>query len=73
MLPLIIKNREAAIVASNIFLSCFFSRKSIASSTFCMVRKVKLEVSRNWGCSFTASLILYLFVSRSFCFCYEYI
>ena len=33
MLPLIIKNREAAIVASNIFLSCFFSRKSIASST----------------------------------------
>lgn len=47
MLPLIIKNREAAIVASNIFLSCFFSRKSIASSTFCMVRKVKLEVSRN--------------------------
>lgn len=24
MLPLIIKNREAAIVASNIFLSCFF-------------------------------------------------
>lgn len=48
MLPLIIKNREAAIVASNIFLSCFLSRKSIASSTFCMVRKVKLEVSRNW-------------------------
>ena len=45
MLLLIIKNREAAIVASNIFLSCFFSRKSIASSTFCMVRKVKLEVS----------------------------
>ena len=36
MLLLIIKNREAAIVASNIFLSCFFSRKSIASSTFCM-------------------------------------
>ena len=43
MLLLIIKNREAAIVASNIFLSCFFSRKSIASSTFCMVRKVKLH------------------------------
>ena len=52
MLLLIIKNREAAIVASNIFLSCFFSRKSIASSTFCMVRKVKLEVSRNWGLFF---------------------
>ena len=63
MLPLIIKNREAAIVASNIFLSCFLSRKSIASSTFCMVRKVKLEVSRNWGCSFTA------FINPlSFCF-----
>ena len=42
MLLLIIKNREAAIVASNIFLSCFFSRKSIASSTFCMVTESKI-------------------------------
>lgn len=52
MLPLIIKNREAAIVASNIFLSCFLSRKSIASSTFCMVRKVKLEGQPELGLFF---------------------
>lgn len=73
MLPLIIKNREAAIVASNIFLSCFFSRKSIASSTFCMVRKVKLRSAGIGAVLLQPSLILYLFVSRSFCFCYEYI
>ena len=61
MLPLIIKNREAAIVASNIFLSCFLSRKSIASSTFCMVRKVKLRSAGIGAVLLQPSLILYLF------------